>query len=125
MNAERGEREGSAGAGLGCRACSSANRLQRWDQHQAGAVRTSHQEGPQDETQQAGLHPDPHSPPMAIERMPGGPGDEHDRRQTNQHGVLDDKSECNYGKQHCGNGGRMPHRDRNERQQHDPLASAL
>ena len=42
-----------------------------------------------------------------------------------EHRVIDDEPERKHGKQHRGNRGRVPNGDRNQRQQHDPLASAV
>jgi hypothetical protein len=62
---------------------------------------------------------------MAIKRMPQRPADEHERSHAQEDRVVEDQAERQRGDQHRGNRRRMPDRDRNERQQHDSLASTV
>src|SRR5919197_1218551 len=80
---------------------------------------------PNQEPKKAVLPPPPPPPAMAIERMPQRPADEHERSQAQEDHVVEDQAERQHREQHGSNRRRMPDRDRNERQQHDSLASAV
>ena len=55
-----------------------AQRRQERDQHQAGAVRHGHQERPGAEAGHAGGHAEADPVAVAVERVPGGPADQHE-----------------------------------------------